>query len=185
MRGVALSPGSVRNLVSCAFLAALFLTCGAHRSMAQDINSPTLLPSYSLSANAIVAANPQIPLHFALPPIDLFSMPERDVTLSVDSNGRPGALVPLYVSFAFLQALDVASMRRAFERGAHEANPVLAPLVNSTPALVAIKAGSTAAIIYLTERLRKRHPVAAVLLMVGLNAGYASVVAHNYSLKGR
>jgi hypothetical protein len=185
MRGVTLLTGSVGSLLSRASLAALFLACGAHRSMAQDVNSPTLLPSYSLNASVIVAANPQIPPHFALPPLDLFSMLERDVTLSVDSDGRPGALVPLYVSFASLQALDVTSMRRAFERGAHEANPVLAPLVNSTPALVAVKAGSTAAIMYLTERLRKRHPVAAVLLMVGLNAGYAGVVAHNYPIMGR
>jgi hypothetical protein len=89
------------------------------------------------------------------------------------------------VSFASLQVLDVTSTLRARERGAREANPVVAPLVNSRPALIGMKAGATVAVVYLTERLRKRHRIAAVLLMVGLNAGYVGVVARNYSISGR
>jgi hypothetical protein len=40
-------------------------------------------------------------------------------------------------------------------------------------------------VIYLTEKLRKRHPVAAVLVMIGLNSGYAMVAAHNYRIARR
>lgn len=73
----------------------------------------------------------------------------------------------------------------AIDRGAREANPVVARLLNSPPALVAVKAGSTVAVVYATERLWKRHRVAAVLLMAGLNAGYAGVIARNYSVSRR
>ncbi|MGH9147624.1 MAG: DUF5658 family protein [Vicinamibacterales bacterium] len=142
---------------------------------------PHPLASRSLSINAITAVNS----HLMLPPVDVFRMPEHSVTSPAHTHHRPRALLPLYLSFVSLQVLDIASTRRALEGGAREANPIVAPLSNSTPALVAMKVGSTAAIIYLTERLRKRHPVTAVVLMVGLNAAYAGVVAHNYSVRGR
>jgi hypothetical protein len=38
---------------------------------------------------------------------------------------------------------------------------------------------------FVTERLRKRHPRAAVLTMVGLNSAYAVVVGHNYAVGAR
>jgi hypothetical protein len=149
---------------------------GAHHALAQEVNThaPPALPAPS--TNIVTALNPLV----ALPPLDLFSVPEHTVTLTADSASRPRGLVPLYVSFASLQALDLASTRLALDRGAHETNPVVATLTRSTPALLGMKAGATAAIIYLTERLRKRHPVGAVLLMTGLNAGYVAIVAHNF-----
>ena len=142
---------------------------------------PLPLASRSLSTNAITALNSHIAV-----PLDLFRTPEDEPSATSPAHsGRPRALLPLYVSFASLQALDVASTHRALDLGAHEVNPIVEPFANSTAALVAMKAGTTAAIIYLTERLRKRHPVAAVALMVSLNAGFASIVVHNYSVKGR
>jgi hypothetical protein len=161
-------------------LAMVFAIGAAHDARAQDLMSAAL-PSYSLSTNSSTS----VTAYIAQPPLDLFVTPEQPATDLVVAAARPKALLPLYVSFASLQVLDITSTRYALDHGAHEANPILSGLAGSTPALVAVKAGSTAAIIYLTERLRKRHPVAAVLLMVGLNAGYATIVAHNYSVGAR
>lgn len=180
-----LSPGSVRRLAYSAFLTVLFAAFSAEDARAQDINSPTLLTSHLLSTTAIAAIDPPMAPEVALPRLKPLTMPEDEVTSSTGPSTRPGALFPLYVSFVSLQVLDVISTRHALELGGREANPVLGPFAHRTAALVAMKAGSTVASIYLIERLRKRHPVAAVLLMVGLNAGYAGVVAHNYSVKGK
>ena len=176
---VTVSPNFLRRLASCASVAVPLMMFGAHPAHAQNGTVPLPLASRSLSINAISAVNSNL----MLPPVDWLLLPEHFVTSPAHTDRRPRALLPLYLSFASLQVLDIASTHRALERGAHEANPIVAPLTSSTPALIAVKAGSTAALIYLTERLRKRHPLAAVVLMVGLNAGYASLVAHNYSVK--
>jgi Domain of unknown function (DUF5658) len=184
MPGMVMSPGSVRRLAYSASLTVLFAAFGAEDARAQDINSPTLLTSHLLSTTAIAAIDPPMAPEFALR-LEPLTMLEDEVTSSTGPSTRPAALFPLYVSFVSLQALDVISTRHALAWGGREANPALRSFAHSTTALVAMKAGSTVAIIYFTERLRKRHPVAAVLLMVGLNAGYAGVAAHNYSVRGK
>lgn len=98
---------------------------------------------------------------------------------------RPAPLIPLYISYAALQGLDVHSTYRVLNDGGREANPALAGIVHAPAALVALKAASVAGSIAACERLRRKHPAAAVLLMVGLNAAYATVVAHNYSVDAR
>ena len=99
---------------------------------------------------------------------------------------RPVSLVPLYTTLAVLQALDIDSTLKAIRSGAGlEANPVLKPMVGSPAGLLALKAGTTAAVILAAERLRKdHHPVAAVVLMIGVNSTVAMVAAHNYSIGG-
>jgi Domain of unknown function (DUF5658) len=98
---------------------------------------------------------------------------------------RPPALVPLYVSFATLQILDVHSTLRAPDFGGQEANPILGGIVGSPALFVAAKAGVTTAVILVTERLWKRNKAAAVLMMIGLNSAYAGVVARNYRVEAR
>ena len=98
---------------------------------------------------------------------------------------RPSALVPLYISFATLEALDIHSTLTAVDAGAREANPIAALAGRSPAAMIALKAGTGAGMIYATERLWKRNRVAAVALMVGMNGAYAIVVAHNYSVAAR
>lgn len=104
------------------------------------------------------------------------------IVSSLAAPNRPVALVPLYATFAALEALDVDSTLRAVSRGGYEMNPVLSGVTGSPAALAALKAGTTAAALVATERLRRHHPKTAVILMIGLNSALAAVAAHNYAV---
>lgn len=93
---------------------------------------------------------------------------------------RPDALLPLYLSYATLQALDVHSTLRALDRGAVEANPLMKNLTESPASLVAVKAASAAGVLYTTEQLWKKNPAAAVVFMIAANSAMAWVVQNNY-----
>ena len=97
---------------------------------------------------------------------------------------RPAALVPLYVSFATLQALDTASTMRALNRGGSEANPLVAPVVGSPAAFIGAKAAASALAIAASERLWKDHRTLAIATMIGMNVGCSLVVAHNVRVNG-
>ena len=86
----------------------------------------------------------------------------------------------LYVSFAALQVMDAVSTRRALANGAREANPLMAGLARNSGAMFAVKAGTAAATTFFAERLARKHPRRATILMAVLNTAYAAVVAHNY-----
>ena len=98
---------------------------------------------------------------------------------------RPAALVPLYISFATLQALDVHSTLRAPAFGGREANPIVDGMLGSPAALVAAKVGMTAAVYFASERLWRRNKTAALVTMIALNSAYATIVAHNYAIEAR
>lgn len=106
--------------------------------------------------------------------------PPGTFTMPAPAAERPALLRPLYVSFATLQVLDAYSTYRATERGYRELNPMLQPASNNLGAMLALKAGATAATIFAVEKLWKRNRTAAVLTMVGINAAYGFVVSHNY-----
>jgi hypothetical protein len=93
---------------------------------------------------------------------------------------RPDALVPLYLSYATLQALDVHSTMGALGRGAVEANPLMKNLTSNPASLVAVKAASAAGVLYTTEQLWKKNPTAAVVFMIAANSAMAWVVQNNY-----
>ena len=93
---------------------------------------------------------------------------------------RPAALLPLYVSFAALQALDVHSTSGALARGGVEANPLMKALAGNNLGLFAVKAAGTAGAIYASEQLWKKNKLAAVALMVATNSAMAWVVQNNY-----
>jgi Domain of unknown function (DUF5658) len=95
---------------------------------------------------------------------------------------RPAVFVPLYVSFAALQVLDITSTRHALAGGGVEGNPTMGGIVGSPVAMTALKVGATAGIVLLSEKVRKRNPVAAVVMMVTLNSAYAMVVSRNYAI---
>lgn len=98
---------------------------------------------------------------------------------------RPPALVPLYVSFIGLQALDVHSTFTALNDGAREGNPLVRGTLDSPAGLFALKAGATAGVVFLTEKLWKKNRTAAVLAMVGVNSAYLTIAARNYRVGPR
>jgi hypothetical protein len=97
---------------------------------------------------------------------------------------RPSALIPLYASFATLQALDYASTTRALESGrGTEANPVMRSIVKSPPAFIAVKAAATAGVIVAGEKMWRKNRVAAVIFVAAANGAVAAIVARNYSVR--
>lgn len=99
---------------------------------------------------------------------------------------RPAALVPLYASFAGLEVLDIQSTYRALNMpGAREANPVARTMVGSPAALTAMKVATTASFVLASEKIWKKHRVAAVVFATAGNAAMAAIVAHNYRIPGR
>lgn len=98
---------------------------------------------------------------------------------------RPPILLPLYISYAALNGLDADSTLRAVRAGASEANPLMSPFAGNTTATIAVKAGFAAVTIAGIEKLRKKHPRAAIVFMVIATSAYAIVAAHNYQLAQR
>lgn len=114
-------------------------------------------------------------------PIEFHASPDVAVReLEVAVPRRPNTLVPLYVSYATLQALDIHSTIGALDRGAAETNPLMKRVTAGPAGLVAVKVASTAGVFYTTERMWKHNRVAAVVFMVGANSAMAWVVQHNY-----
>ena len=93
---------------------------------------------------------------------------------------RPAPLVPLYVAFVGLQALDVHSTFSALEGGAREANPMVRSALGNPAGLFLLKAGTAAGVVLVTEKLWRRNRTAAVITMIALNSAYATIAAHNY-----
>jgi hypothetical protein len=147
------------RLGAIGFLAVGLLVAGSHPLAAQDL---TVAPAIrtALAADASLRPAP------AQPP----------------AARRPALLLPLYVSFAAMQALDIRSTQQALRGGGVEGNPIMGGIVGSPVAMTAMKVGATAGIIFLSEKVRKRNPVAAVVMMVGMNSAYAMVVSHNYAI---
>jgi hypothetical protein len=109
--------------------------------------------------------------------------PVESVTRPSQSSQSPALFVPtmaMYAAYGTLQALDVHSTLRALDRNGVEANPLIRPIASSPAGLSVFKAASTAGVIYLTERLRKKHPVAALAFGIGVNSLQTWVVIHNY-----
>ena len=95
---------------------------------------------------------------------------------------RPSWFMALHVLTAGLRVADAHSTLSGLKTGAVEANPLMSPVAKNGPALVAMKAGVAAGVIYATERMSRGNRVAAVLTAIAINGTYAMVVAHNYRL---
>ena len=101
------------------------------------------------------------------------------------SRERPAALLPLYVGFAGLLAVDVHSTLSAVEAGARERNPVIRGVLGNPAGMVVLKGATAAGVILLSEKLWPHNRTAPVITMVALNSAYAMVAAHNYRTQGR
>jgi hypothetical protein len=130
----------------------------------------------ALLTEAVAEATPAAPLAEAVQtrPVDL-TIPGSDGGFGSTTLRRG-----MIVSFAALQVFDALSTRKALASGASEANPAMAGIAKNSTALFAVKAGSAAATAFFVERLAKKHPRGATIVMTVLNTAYAAVVAHNY-----
>jgi hypothetical protein len=147
-------------------MSAVVVSLLAAAPLAAQEAQPLRLSVAVISA-AAVGSTPDVP---AAPADDRF----------VVRNRRPGALVPLYVSFGALQVLDLHSTARALDHGAVEANPVVRPFASNQFGMVALKAAGTTGVIFASEQMWKKNKVAAVAFMVAANSAMTWVVQHNY-----
>jgi hypothetical protein len=107
--------------------------------------------------------------------------PFQRAAFDVEKPRRPVLLLPLYASFATLQAMDAHSTLKAVRNGtAVERNPVLEPFGDNAGAVIALKAATTVGTVFLAEKMWRRHPVRAVLLMTAVNVAYGAIVSTNY-----
>jgi len=101
-------------------------------------------------------------------------------------RGAHSKAFPLLAStYVTLNAVDVYTTTRAVQSGASEANPIVSPFAGSPVALGVLKAASTTATILAARQLWKKHPAAAIALLIGANAGMSFVVIHNARVLGR
>ena len=91
---------------------------------------------------------------------------------------RPKLLLPLYGSMAAMQTLDVVTTATGLGAGRRETNPFFSG--GSVTKAVVFKAATTGLIFYTAERLWRRHPAAAIGVMVAANGVTAFALANNY-----
>jgi hypothetical protein len=92
----------------------------------------------------------------------------------------PPSLTDMYLKHAALQSLDVLTTVSALSQGHAEANPILG---KGHPA--AIVGAKVSASVYLTQKLWKRNPKAAMVTMVVTNAVLSAVVVNNSAVLRR
>ena len=99
------------------------------------------------------------------------------------ASSRPATLVPLYAGLSVLQVYDGYSTIHGVRNGLAETNPLVGGLASRPALLWSLKAGSTAASIYLAEQYwRDHHPTKAIVTMIVANGVMAAVAARNASL---
>jgi hypothetical protein len=98
---------------------------------------------------------------------------------------RPKLLPALYAVTVLTQVLDAHSTRSALNRGAREVNPVMQGVASSGTTLLAVKMGAAVGTVLVAEKLWRRNRVAAIALLVAVNAATAGIAAHNYSVASR
>ncbi|MEO5896195.1 MAG: DUF5658 family protein [Vicinamibacterales bacterium] len=96
---------------------------------------------------------------------------------------RPSALMPLYGTLAVLQGLDMHSTMKGIGSDGREANPFMKPFVSNGAAFLAVKTSATLGVIWMSERVWRKHRKAAVVSVFVVNAVMAAVVANNYGVK--
>jgi hypothetical protein len=149
----------------------------------QEVTSVTAAPAILASQDSFVAG---LALTAVRADVDPASRASSTDTGPREPTRRRGVLfTSLAASFVGLQALDVHSTLRAIDRGAGEANPMMAPFASHPAALVAVKAGAAGGILFMLDRIHARNRLAGVLMMAAANSAYATIVANNYRLAPR
>jgi uncharacterized protein DUF5658 len=143
--------------------------------------SPPLLfvGCIALGAAAMGAQAPADP-----PPPSSLHDPQPAVPAAAAEPPR-ALMVSLFAGFIAAQALDVHSTLRGLDAGGREANGAMRWATGDPATFITLKAATTTATCLIVDRVRRSHPRGAMFLLVGIDAAYAAVVAHNYLSTGR
>lgn len=106
----------------------------------------------------------------------------RDIRRQPGRSWTTPLIVALQATTVATQALDVHSTIRAMDRGAVEANPLMAGIVKNRAAFIGVKAGLGAGFMYATHRMAKRSKVSAIVTAAVVNSVYLLVAHHNYKV---
>ena len=186
--------GVHRIVILATALVPIVATIGApdpdalSRAVANAFRTSNAAPSVDASAGRLL---PTSTCEVPTPPTTPLQAPNstlqfQDVSPSFSVEGGRGLLLSsLYVSFATLQGLDAHSTILALNRGARESNAIVAPFADSRPALIALKAGTAAGVLYMTDRVARQNKLAGIVIMAAANSAYAMVVANNYRIASR
>ena len=93
-----------------------------------------------------------------------------------EAGSSSTAVRTLFVSYAVVQGLDMASTMKARNRGAVEANPIMQ---GSYAKGMAVKATFGAVTMLAVRQIEKKNKKAAVITMIAANVATAAVVANN------
>jgi hypothetical protein len=176
-------------------LTGALVVAGASPTMASDLFGDREAPTVDFTLASGLAFVPSITN--AIPPALLTeAVVDPSTTIAEAAQPRPVDLIApraegsfstsirrsMYVSFAALQIMDGISTRKALSGGAAEANPMMSGIAKNSAALFAVKAGTAAATTFFAERIARKNPKAATIMMAVLNTAYVAIVAHNYKI---
>jgi hypothetical protein len=166
-----------RQLVRiAAILGSLLSLAGVARAQDAQDRSPFVADSKLLFMPGDTAALAVMPV------LDETPIALEAGTPAVFEGKRTSKMLPLYVSTALMQALDVHSTLQVIGHGGAEGNPLLQGIVSNKGAFIAAKAAVAASTMYAASRIARHSKIGAIITLVGLNSAYAMVVSHNYKL---
>ena len=158
------------SITACSLLVAATLTSGP-------------APTPPVDARVVFAtAVSEARTPAAVPERSMRTVTETPAAWTVDRpvSGRPAALPVMYAALGGLQAFDIYSTRRALTSGsAQEVNPLMKEAAGSSGAMLAAKALSTVGAIYFAEKMWKKNPKGAMILMTVINGATAAIAVRN------
>ena len=97
-----------------------------------------------------------------------------------DRRWTTPVLISMQAATVVTQMLDVHSTFNAVNAGGVEGNPVMGGLVQNKAAFIGVKAGISAGVIYMTQRVARDNKVAAIAASAAINSAFLMVARHNY-----
>ena len=151
-----------------------------------EFPEPAVVAAASESlAPALPAPVPELFAHNVVVPLPRLQLHAGPLTFVPAAQGSPRMperrfmLNLLTLSFEGLQAADAITTIFAMRGGATEQNPVMQHIASHPVRLAVVKASVTTASLLMTHRIVKRHRLAGMLLLAGLNSTLAIVVTRN------
>ena len=154
------------------FATALALVAMTALPQVAAAQEPTAEPKTPALAASVAASNIQFADDQAAGQIARELRGNRDWTTPV--------LVSLHAATVATQMLDVHSTMRAVKAGGVEANPVMGGLVNNRAAFIGVKAGISAGVIFVTQKVARDNKIAAIVASAAINSAFVMVARHNY-----